>query len=253
MGMKLLLSAVVTVLLLNMPETVAAQDSAFSAIQIDPQTVTDLKKVGLPTTREQKAVDVFVLADASEKGFSGLALTSQIQELMRRFPNDIRVWYIHVVLPYRDVRSDVLVSSGCLADQQAFWPNIAPYVENDAKPFPPLGQYPGIGNPEQYGRCVTEGNGLDLSAEKKERLRLLSGVGATGIPSAIFINNASVRAAVKLEGAQPGEHFIRAYETVATLSATQESEIRVSQDSVLSYPVRVWRAFLALLKTILNR
>lgn len=201
--------------------TVNAQaESVLRSVNLKPETIQSLTQIGIPTGSSTAKYDVFVLADASETDRSGKVLVDQLQELMAKYPTEIRVWYVHFLLVYREARSDVLVSSGCLGEQNAFWPNIKAYVANDAKPYPALGLYPGIAKTEQYADCVTNVNNSThkrrLTVDKELGQKLLSQVDAAGIPAMVFVDVRKPSQAILLQGAYPTEEFFRAFEELRT-------------------------------------
>lgn len=209
------------VLFLAMPHAVSAeQTSVLRSLDLKSETLQSLTQIGIPTGPASAKYDVFVLADASEDGRSGKVLTDQLQTLMATYPTELRVWYVHFLLVYREARSDVLVSSGCLGEQNAFWSNIKAYVANEAKPYPALGLYPGIANPEQYADCVANADNPThkrrLTIDKELGQKLLSQVDAAGIPAMVFVDVKKPSQAVLLQGAYPVEEFIRAVEELRT-------------------------------------
>ena len=202
---------------LVLPITVSAQEeSVLRSVNLKPETLQALTQIGIPTGASSAKYDVFVLADASEAERSGKVLVNQLQQLLAKYPNELRIWYVHFLLVYREARSDVLVSSGCLAEQNAFWPNIRAYVENDAKPYPTQGIYPGITNGEQYADCVANINNAThkrrLTVDKELGQKLLSQVDAAGIPAMVFVDVKKPTQAILLQGAHPTEEFVRAVE-----------------------------------------
>ncbi len=221
--MKRIIGIVVVAVILGFltgGSVVAQDDAVLRLVSLTPETVAQMKQIGIPVGPENARYDVFVIADASETNFSGGVLTKQIQDVIAAYPNDVRVWYVHFVLAYRDSRSDVLVSSGCLAAQQAFWPNIRAYVENDAKPYPSLGLYPGIGNQEEYADCVANENNpvhkQRVTTDKVIGQSLLPKVDAAGIPSTVFVDRKKLSGSVLLQGGHPAEQFLRAVELLKT-------------------------------------
>lgn len=203
------------------PRAIWAQESSvLRSVNLKPETIQVLTQIGIPTGAESAKYDVFVLADASEEGRSGKVLVDQLQALMAKYPKDIRVWYVHFLLVYREARADVLVSSGCLGEQNAFWSNIRAYVANEAKPYPSLGLYPGIANPEQYADCIANENNPThkrrSTVDKVLGQQLLSQVDAAGIPAMVFVDVKKPSQAILLHGAYPTEEFIRAFEELKT-------------------------------------
>ncbi|MFZ5535681.1 MAG: hypothetical protein ACOY3M_06040 [Patescibacteria group bacterium] len=203
------------------PRAIRAQEnSVLRSINLKPETIQALTRIGIPMGAESAKYDVFVLADASEEGRSGKVLVDQLQALMAKYPKDIRLWYVHFLLVYREARADVLVSSGCLGEQNAFWSNIRAYVANEAKPYPPLGLYPGITDPEKYADCVANENNPThkrrITTDKELGQQLLSQVDAVGIPAMVFVDVKKPSQAILLQGAYPTEEFIRAFEELKT-------------------------------------
>jgi len=236
-----------------LPLPVSAQEeSVLRSVNLKPETLQALTQIGIPTGASTAKYDVFVLADASETGLSGKVLVNQVQELMAKYPNDIRVWYVHFLLAYREARADVLVSSGCLADQQAFWPNISAYVANDAKPYPALGMYPGVPNGEQYADCVANGNNpihrRRITTDKEIGQKLLSQVDAVGIPAMVFVDTKKPSQAILLQGAYPAEEFIRAVEKLSEprgINDLKPSENKIPE--IPSAPKNIFQRFAAAL------
>ncbi len=211
----------VLLLALAVPHAVSAEEgSVLRSLDLKPETLQSLTQIGIPTGPASARYDVFVLADASEEGRSGKVLTDQLQALMATYPTELRVWYVHFLLAYREARADVLVSSGCLGEQNAFWSNIKAYVANAAKPYPALGVYPGITNPGQYADCMANADNPThkrrLTVDKELGQKLLSQVDAAGIPAMVFVDVKKPAQAVLLQGAYPVEEFIRAVEELRT-------------------------------------
>lgn len=238
---------------LNLPFAVSAQEeSVLRSVNLKPETIQMLTQIGIPTGATSAKYDVFVLADASETGLSGKVLTSQLQELMVKYPADIRVWYVHFLLVYREARSDVLVSSGCLADQNAFWPSIREYVANEAKPYPVLGLYPGVTNSEQYADCVANVNNPThkrrITTDKEVGQKLLAQVDAAGIPAMVFVDVKRPAQAILLQGAHPTDEFIRAVEKLREPGGGKDlkpSENKIPE--VVSPPTNIFQRFIAAL------
>lgn len=217
----------------------AADDTPFDIIDITPETVDVFRGVGLPTGETNPRYEAFVIADASEDGFSGKVLTYQIPELMDAHPHVLRAWYVHMTLAYRATQEGVIPSTQCLAKQHALWKNMSALVARHGAPFPEIGQYDGVTDPDGYLHCVNDYS-HDLVVEQGAKGgELLSRVGAQGIPTVVLIDNSVPGKAVIVQGAQPMQVFEDAFATLQkeeykklsteNISVGIEPEIRASE------------------------
>jgi hypothetical protein len=164
-------------------------------------------KIGYPSSAQNPEFEVFLFADITEDNFSGSMLTRNIGYLLDKYPQKVRVWYLHTVLAYRDtpsLRPPIGVLK-CLADQTAVWPNMASLVKE--KGSPDFGYQ--VSDQEKYTGCITEinKNKSFFDQQVKAGQLLMTKYGVTGVPTALFVSTKDPSQGIEIVGAVPLDAF----------------------------------------------
>lgn len=98
------------------------------------EDTSDLKQHGVMLQNPNYSHEAYIFADLTESNFSGKVLTQIIPLIKQRFPQ-IRLWYLHTVLQYRDTPNtrSAIATLKCLADQGAVWQNMESLVKNSGR------------------------------------------------------------------------------------------------------------------------
>ncbi len=189
----------------NLPET-EFPSSTGSTYPRKKVSITDELRQGYSTGPSNPDLEVFVFADLTEEGFSGRTLTENIADLRQKYPDQLRIWYLHTVLPYRDNPSlrVAIASLYCLNQQNRVWENMADLVrENGDSSY----RYD-VSSREEYVTCLTEINQNETYFDQtvhgsQVRMSMFS---VTGVPTTIFVRP-SDNEAVIVPGALPRDIF----------------------------------------------
>lgn len=184
--------------------------SGKSGVQYKKSIIGDYEalKKGYPSNNQNPEVEVFVFADVTEGSFSGKILKDHIDFLINYYPQ-ARVWYLHTVLPYRDMANERAWMSRleCIAAQGKIWENM-----------PTLAEYAQTQNLEnftyaltdyqQFSRCVAD---LEKKTDYLNEQILasqarMSSYAVTGIPTIMFVSPTTNKT-VTVVGAIPFNYF----------------------------------------------
>ncbi len=160
-------------------------------------------KTGYHNVVDNPDMEVFIFADLTEESLSGRLLVENIDYLLKRYPQRIRVWYLHTILGYRDVLAtrQVFGVLKCLSDQQAVWANMGQLVieKGQAKINYQVQDH------SKYDQCAQtiSQDPLVFEQQTQDSQRLMAKYGILGIPTVIFVNNKNPTEGTKIVGALP--------------------------------------------------
>jgi len=174
---------------------------------ISIENTDDLKNHGYATNSTNPDIEVFIFADLTESGFSGHVLTENVTNLLAKYPQQVRIWYLHTVLQYRDNSNlrTAIATLKCLSDQQSVWQNMNNLVEQQGK----SGFRYQLPDQEQYIKCITDINQSPqyFDSNVKNSQELMVKYGIQGVPTSIFVSRANPNQGIKMAGAVPAEAY----------------------------------------------
>lgn len=192
--------------LLTVKPIFAQVTAASDTRQVDIPDISELRQ-GIPQGADNPALEVFVFADFTEGTFSAPVLLENIPALLAAYPNDIRVYYLHTVLPYRSQGINASIGDViCMPKQGHFWDNMAELVRVDGYLN---GNYK-LTDPTEFGDCqrsvVNSGNQIpDFISQSQRRLAKYQG---GGIPTAIFVKREDPKHGRIIIGKVPPKNYM---------------------------------------------
>lgn len=170
---------------LNEDGTVTNFQSSLTPQEID-SLFDDLSIVapGFLTNAQKPQLEAIVFADLTEDSLSGRFLTSTIPELQETYGDSIRFWYVHSVLPYRDLAylTEAIDVTNCIADQDSVWSYMNELVENGGKR---AAFYP-VGDTAAFEQCLADFTQQEqIKAANQE---MMATYGIRGVPMTIFVS-----------------------------------------------------------------
>ncbi len=181
-------------------------------LKINLSSIEELK-TGYPSSKENLGYEVFLFADLTEDSFSGQMLTQNVNFLFKNYPQ-MRVWYLHTVLPYREnpnLKGAIGVLK-CLNDQDSVWKNMDDLVKEKGR----HNYIYQLENQETYTRCITEINQNDQYFQEKiiNSQELMAKYGISGIPSIIVVSENNPSIGNRIIGALPRDEFVQRIEEI---------------------------------------
>lgn len=165
---------------------------------IELNELDNLRKYGISNNTIHPVYELFVFGDLTEVDFSGHILSEVIPSVLDAYPNQVKIWYINSVLPYRDnekLRS-AISTQHCLNEQNAFWSNIQELVRVSGLK---TGQYV-VNNQTQLQQCLTNSrndNSQDVTISQK----LMSQYEINAVPTTIFTVSSNQSKGLLIPGA----------------------------------------------------